>query len=201
MTPFFREGHGFIEVVCGSMFSGKTEELIRRLRRALIAKQVVRVFKPALDRRYDETDIVSHSSLRIPSQVVSKAAEIPSLVPEGVHVVGIDEAQFFDDEIVPVCRELASRGIRVIAAGLEQDYLAKPFAVMMALMVEADYVTKNLAICVVCGNPAIRNQRTTEKSGQILVGGADAYEARCRHCFRAGGSEPTPLFAPAGESR
>ncbi len=201
MTPFFREGHGFIEVVCGSMFSGKTEELIRRLRRAVIAKQVVRVFKPALDRRYDETDIVSHSSLRIPSLVVARAAEIPALVPDGVQVVGIDEAQFFDDEIVAVCHELASRGIRVIAAGLEQDYLGKPFAVMMALMVEADYVTKNLAICVVCGNPAIRNQRTTEKSGQILVGGADSYEARCRHCFKAGGSEPTPLFAPIGDSK
>lgn len=201
MTPFFREGHGFIEVVCGSMFSGKTEELIRRLRRAVIAKQVVKVFKPALDRRYDDSDIVSHSSLRIPSQVVTRASEIPALVGDNVHVVGIDEAQFFDDEIVSVCRELASRGIRVIAAGLEQDYLAKPFSVMMALMVEADYVTKNLAICVVCGNPAIRNQRTTEKSGQILVGGADAYEARCRHCFKAGGSEPTPLFPPMGESR
>ncbi len=196
MNTLWREGSGFIEVICGSMFSGKTEELIRRLRRALIARQVVRVFKPAIDRRYDAEDIVSHSAQRIPSRVVSRAEEILDLTGDDVQVVGVDEAQFFEADLVAVCRELAARHKRVIVAGLEQDYLGNPFQTMAAMMIEAEYVTKNLAICVVCGNPALRNQRTSGKGGQILVGGSEAYEARCRRCFRAGFDEPAPLFEP-----
>ncbi len=200
MNTLWREGSGFIEVICGSMFSGKTEELIRRLRRALIARQAVRVFKPAIDRRYDAEDVVSHSSQRIPSRVVSRSEEILEFTTDQVQVIGIDEAQFFEVDLVNVCRELAGRGKRVIVAGLEQDYLGKPFQTMAAMIVEAEYVTKNLAICVVCGNPALRNQRTSGRGGQILVGGADSYEARCRQCFRPGFAEPAPLFEPPYES-
>jgi thymidine kinase len=178
------QGTGWIEVICGSMFSGKTEELIRRLRRARIAQQNVKIFKPAIDRRYDAADIVSHSDQRIPSKAVLRAEEILDHCPVAVQVVGIDEVQFFEVELISVCRELARRGIRVIAAGLEQDYRAAPFETMAALMVEAEYVTKNLAICMVCGNPALRNQRLNLKPGQIVVGGAESYEARCRRCFR-----------------
>jgi thymidine kinase len=194
MTTFWREGAGFIEVICGSMFSGKTEELIRRLRRAIIARQAVKIYKPAIDRRYAEDDVVSHSAQRMPSRAVARAEEILADVPPSAQVVGIDEAQFFEPDLVSVCRELAAAGRRVIVAGLEQDYLARPFQTMALLLVEADYVTKNLAICVVCGAPALRNQRTSGKGGQILVGGADAYEARCRRCFQAGTAEPAPLF-------
>ncbi len=194
------EGTGWIEVVCGSMFSGKTEELIRRLRRARIAQQNVRIFKPAIDQRYDETDIVSHSSWRIPSRAVVRASEILDHVPRATQVVGIDEAQFFEPDLVLVARELARRGLRVIVAGLEQDYRAEPFPTMAALMVEAEFVTKSLAICVVCGNPAHRNQRLVNKSGQIVVGGAESYEARCRRCFRIA-SEDAELFeAPPKEA-
>jgi thymidine kinase len=194
MTTFWREGSGFIEVICGSMFSGKTEELIRRLRRSLIARQKVKVYKPAIDRRFSDEDVVSHSAQRLPSKAITRAEEILADVPADVQVVGIDEAQFFEPELVAVCRELAARGKRVVVAGLEQDYLCNPFQTMALLMVEAEYVTKNLAICVVCGDPALRNQRTSAKGGQILVGGAEAYEARCRRCFSAGTVEPAPLF-------
>jgi thymidine kinase len=194
MTTFWREGSGFIEVICGSMFSGKTEELIRRLRRAVIARQIVKVYKPAIDKRYGEDDVVSHSAQRIPSKAVTRAEEILSDLPDSVEVVGIDEAQFFEPELVSVCRQLAGRGKRVIVAGLEQDYRTQPFQTMALLMVEAEYVTKNLAICVVCGAPALRNQRTSGKGGQILVGGAEAYEARCRRCYQAGTVDPAPLF-------
>ena len=190
------QGSGWIEVICGSMFSGKTEELIRRLRRARIAQQNVRIFKPAIDRRYDESDIVSHSDQRIPSRAVTRAEEILDHVPRAVQVVGIDEAQFFEPDLVDICRELARRGVRVIVAGLEQDYRAQPFQTMALLLVEAEYVTKNLAICVVCGNPAMRNQRISRKEGRIVVGGADMYEARCRRCFRPDPVEPG-LFGPA----
>jgi thymidine kinase len=194
MTTFWKEGAGFIEVICGSMFSGKTEELIRRLRRAVIARQQVKVYKPAIDRRYGDDDVVSHSAQRLSSKAVTRAEEILGDLPDSVEVVGIDEAQFFEPDLVAVCRQLADRGKRVIVAGLEQDYLTRPFPTMMQLMVEAEYVTKNLAICVVCGAPALRNQRTAGKGGQILVGGAEAYEARCRRCFRAGTAEPATLF-------
>jgi thymidine kinase len=188
------QGTGWIEVICGSMFSGKTEELIRRLRRARIAQQNVRIYKPAIDRRYDETAIVSHSEQRIPSRAVTKAQEILDLTPQAVQVVGVDEAQFFDAELPSVCRELARRGVRVIAAGLEQDYRGEAFEVMAALMVEAEFVTKNLAICVICGNPALRNQRVSRRGGRIVVGGADEYEARCRRCFRAWQEDEGDLF-------
>lgn len=198
MTTFWREGAGFIEVICGSMFSGKTEELIRRLRRAVIARQSVKVYKPAIDRRYGDDDVVSHSAQRLPSKAITRAEEILADVPDGVQVVGVDEAQFFEIELVSVCRQLADRGKRVIVAGLEQDYLTRPFPTMAQLLVEAEYVTKNLAICVVCGAPALRNQRTSGKSGQILVGGAEAYEARCRRCFRPGTAEPARLFESEG---
>jgi thymidine kinase len=194
MTTFWREGSGFIEVICGSMFSGKTEELIRRLRRAAIARQSVKVYKPAIDRRYGDDDVVSHSSQRLPSKAITRAEDILDDVTDAVQVVGIDEAQFFEPELVAVCRQLAARGKRVIVAGLEQDYLTRPFQTMAQLLVEAEYVTKNLAICVVCGAPALRNQRTSGKGGQILVGGAEAYEARCRHCFQPGTADPAPLF-------
>ena len=194
LTP---QGTGWIEVICGSMFSGKTEELIRRLRRARIAQQNVRIFKPAIDRRYDEGDIVSHSEQRIPSRVVSRAEEILDHCPLSVQVVGIDEAQFFEPLLVDVCRELARRGIRVIVAGLEQDYRAAPFDTIQAMLVEAEYVTKSLAICVICGNPAVRNQRLTKRGGQIVIGGSDTYEARCRRCFRPSEAEPD-LFAGEG---
>jgi len=190
------EGTGWIEVICGSMFSGKTEELIRRVRRALHARQTVRIFKPAIDRRYDESDIVSHSQQRIPSRAVARAEEIPELVAEGVDVVGIDEAHFFEESLLDVCRELAAAGARVIVAGCEQDYRGRAFQTLAALMAEAEYVTKNLAICVICGNPAVRNQRTAERGGRIVVGGSEAYEARCRRCFLAG-PEDAELF---GES-
>jgi thymidine kinase len=184
------QGSGWIEVICGSMFSGKTEELIRRLRRARIAQQQVRIFKPAIDRRYDANDIVSHSDQRIPSRAVARAEEIPDHVPRAVQVVGIDEAQFFELELVEVCRELARRGARVIVAGLEQDYRGQPFQTMAALLVEAEYVTKNLAICMICGNPAHRNQRIKPRDGRIVVGGAEIYEARCRRCFRVEEQDP-----------
>ncbi len=199
MNTFWQPGSGFIEVVCGSMFSGKTEELIRRVRRSLYARQKVRVFKPAIDRRYDDQDVVSHSSLRITSRPVARAEDILVQTPPDVQVVGVDEGQFFEPELVDVCKELAGRGVRVIVAGLDQDYLGRPFQTMAALMVEAEYVTKNLAICVVCGDPAHRNQRTAARGGRIVVGGADAYEARCRRCFRPDGAEPTPLFDAADE--
>ena len=198
LTP---QGTGWIEVICGSMFSGKTEELIRRLRRARIAQQNVRIFKPAIDRRYDEGDIVSHSDQRIPSRVVGRAEEILDHCPFSVQVVGIDEAQFFEPDLVEICRELARRGIRVIVAGLEQDYRAEPFDTIQALVVEAEYVTKSLAICVICGNPAVRNQRLTKKGGQIVVGGSDTYEARCRRCFRPGEDEPELFEGEAGDTK
>ena len=173
---------GWIEVVCGSMFSGKTEELIRRLRRAQIAKQRVAIFKPVIDTRFAEDRIVSHSGVSLPSINVSNAEEIRAQAG-GVDVIGIDEAQFFDLELVRVCEELADRGHRVIIAGLDQDYLGQPFEPMPQLLAVAEYITKTLAICMVCGNPANRTQRVTRNAERVLVGAGDAYEARCRKCW------------------
>lgn len=173
---------GWIEVVCGSMFSGKTEELIRRLRRAQIAKQSVAIFKPVIDTRFAEDRIVSHSGVSLPSINVSNAEEIRAQAG-GVDVIGIDEAQFFDLELVRVCEELADRGHRVIIAGLDQDYLGQPFEPMPQLLAVAEYITKTLAICMVCGNPANRTQRVTRNAERVLVGAGDAYEARCRKCW------------------
>jgi thymidine kinase len=164
------------------MFSGKTEELIRRVKRALYGKQKVQVFKPKIDTRYDEASVVSHSQLKLTSQPIERAEEIfYSLRPE-TQVVGIDEVQFFGPEIVPVVEALATRGIRVICAGLDQDYTGKPFEPMPTLLAIAEYITKELAICVVCGNPANRSQRIEDSTERVVVAGAGAYEPRCRKC-------------------
>lgn len=172
---------GWIEVIAGCMFSGKTEELIRRLRRAQIAKQKVKIFKPKIDVRYSEKSIVSHSEQSLPSLLVSDASEILSL-SENAQVVGIDEAQFFSQELVPVCNQLANYGKRVIVAGLDQDYKGIPFEPMPNLLAVAEYITKTLAICVACGNPADKTQRKTSSGERVIVGAADIYEARCRKC-------------------
>ncbi len=173
---------GWIEVICGSMFSGKTEELIRRIHRAEYAKQKIMVFKPIIDDRYHEKNIVSHSLMQAPSIPINNASEIYEHLSDGVQVVAIDEAQFFDDSLIGICNDLADRGIRVIVAGLDQDYKGNPFGCIPQLLSIAEYVTKNLAICLKCGNPANRTQRTVHSGEQILVGSTESYEARCRNC-------------------
>ncbi len=175
------ERRGWIEVICGSMFSGKTEELIRRLKRAKIANQKVEIFKPAIDIRYDETKVVSHDSNTIQSTPIDNSQTI-LLMAEGVDVVGIDEAQFFDDQIIHVCETLALRGTRVIVAGLDMDYLGRPFGQMPYLLSIADYITKLHAICMKCGNIANVSYRKTEEEGQVLLGEKETYEPRCRKC-------------------
>jgi thymidine kinase len=176
-------GRGWIEVITGSMFSGKSEELIRRLRRAQIARQKVQIFKPILDDRFSEDHIVSHSDMRIASQNVSDSAELVRCVDEDTEVVGIDEGQFFDADLPAACNALADQGRRVIVAGLDQDYLGRPFEPMPQLLAIAEYITKTLAICVVCGEPANHTQRLVASSDRVLVGASGLYEARCRHCF------------------
>jgi thymidine kinase len=173
---------GWIEVVCGSMFSGKTEELIRRLKRAKIAKQRVEIFKPAIDKRYDDISVVSHDSNSITSTPVENASSILLLANE-VDVVGIDEAQFMDMEIIDVCNQLANKGIRVIVAGLDMDFLGKPFGPMPALMSIAEYITKVHAVCVQCGNLANHSHRITLEKNLVLLGEKDSYEPLCRDCF------------------
>lgn len=175
------EKRGWIEVICGSMFSGKTEELIRRLRRVEIANLRSEIFKPSIDTRYDEEKIVSHDARKIHSTPVDNSESI-LLLTQDVDVVGIDEAQFFDEGIADVCVKLAMRGIRVIVAGLDMDYLGKPFGQMPNLMAVADYITKLHAICVVCGNIANVSYRKVATSGQVLLGEKDIYEPRCRVC-------------------
>ena len=170
---------GWIEVITGCMFSGKTEELIRRLRRARYARQDVVVFKPGIDQRYSADNVDSHSGQRIRSICVDHAAEIPALVGDA-QVVGIDEGQFLGPDLPQVCEDLANAGKRVIVAGLDTDYLGRPFEPMPHLLAIAEYITKNLAICVVCGNPADRSQRVINRDARFLVGESDAYEARCR---------------------
>jgi thymidine kinase len=182
------ERPGSIEVITGSMFSGKSEELIRRVRRAQIARQKVQIFKPRLDARYSQGEIVSHSEMKMPSQVVEHASEIPALVGAETEVVGIDEGQFFDTSLVEVADALANRGLRVIVAGLDQDYRGRPFEPMPQLMAIAEYVDKTLAVCMRCGAPANRSQRLVEEDARVVVGGAGQYEARCRRCFRPDGS-------------
>jgi thymidine kinase len=174
---------GCIEVVCGSMFSGKTEELLRRLKRARLAKQRVELFKPRLDDRYDAVKVVSHEGMNADAVPVTTADELLTLAPATTAVVGVDEVQFFDAQIVTVAQVLADRGVRVIVAGLDQDYLGRPFGPMGALLAVAEYVTKLHAVCAVCGAHASRSQRLVAKEGQLFVGGAAAYEARCRRCF------------------
>lgn len=179
---------GWIEVIAGSMFSGKSEELIRRLRRAEIARLRVQVFKPKIDTRYSEDHIVSHSDLRMPSETVAAAVEILEKLDPRTDVIGIDEAQFFDASIADVCNRMADMGKRVIVAGLDKDYLGKPFEPMPQLLAVAEYISKPLAICVVCGNPANYSQRVIQSEDRVLVGASGVYEARCRRHF-----DPKPV--------
>jgi thymidine kinase len=173
---------GWIEVICGSMFSGKTEELIRRLKRAKYAKQRIEIFKPEVDTRYDVEKVVSHDDNSINSTPVQSSSQI-LLLSTDIDVVGIDEAQFFDPEIVPVCNILANRGVRVIVAGLDMDYLGKPFGPMPGLIATAEYVTKVSAICMRCGNLAYVSHRIVENDKLVLLGETDSYEPLCRNCF------------------
>ena len=173
---------GWIEVICGSMFSGKTEELIRRLKRAKIAQQKVEIFKPEIDIRYDIEAVVSHDSNQIHSTPVPASANIPLLINDE-QVIGIDEAQFFDMELVGVCNRLANQGIRVIVAGLDMDYKGKPFGPIPALLATAEYVTKVHAICVKCGNLANHSHRKTINDKLVMLGETESYEPLCRNCF------------------
>ena len=199
-----RPGSGWIEVVTGPMFSGKSEELIRLLRRAAIARQRVQVFKPALDNRFQTSDVVSHSQWRLPCEVVERAEEILSRLDPRTEVVGIDEAQFFDDALPDVCSHLASLGKRVVVAGLDMDYRGVPFGSMPTILAIAEKVDKISAICSRCGAPAAYTQRLTEAEEQVVVGAADVYEARCRRCHEPEGvvrSAEQWLFGPPnGES-
>src|SRR6478752_5972551 len=193
---------GWIEVICGSMFSGKSEELIRRLRRALIARQRVQIFKPAIDVRYAADQIVSHSEMRIPSRAVGSARELLDAVAPETEVIGIDEGQFFDLELPMICNTLADQGKRVIVAGLDQDYLGKPFEPMPQLLAIAEFITKTHAICMVCGNPANHTQRLVASGDRVLVGAQGMYEARCRVCFDpllAGSSERENQTSPSAD--
>ena len=186
-----RTNAGWVEVIAGSMFSGKSEELIRRLRRAKIARQKVQVFKPEVDSRFGDNQIVSHSEMRHDSSNSRSAAEVLAKVEPDTEVVGIDEGQFFDNELVNVANELARRGVRVIIAGLDQDYTGKPFEPMPQLLAIAEYITKTHAICMKCGQPANYSQRTFESDERVAVGAADKYEARCRRCFVPHADAPT----------
>lgn len=165
------------------MFSGKSEELIRRLRRAQIARQQVQIFKPLIDDRFGEDHIVSHSDMRLASENVANSTELVARVRQDAEVIGIDEGQFFDAGLPTACNALACQGKRVIVAGLDQDYLGRPFEPMPQLLAIAEYITKTLAICVVCGGPANHTQRLVASADRVLVGASGLYEARCRHCF------------------
>jgi len=173
---------GWIEVICGSMFSGKTEELIRRMRRSVIARQKIQLFKPQIDKRYSEIEIVSHDMQKIPSHSINKPKQIVAMSLEA-QVVGIDEAQFFDKSLIKVCQTLANMGKRVIVAGLDQDYRGVPFEPIPELLAIAEYITKTHAICVICGNPANHTQRTSKQKDKVVVGAGEFYEARCRNCY------------------
>ncbi|MBK8428333.1 MAG: thymidine kinase [Lewinellaceae bacterium] len=186
LEPHFKgQRSGWIEVVCGCMFSGKTEELIRRLKRAKIADMRVEVFKPRIDTRYDDVAIVSHDSTTVLSTPVDHSSKLLKISPDTA-VVGIDEAQFFDDELAAVCQELALRGVRVIVAGLDMDYRGLPFGPMPALLATAEYVTKVHAICVHCGNLATHSYRLAEGDSIVLLGEKEQYEPRCRSCYHQG---------------
>lgn len=189
---------GWIEVICGSMFSGKTEELIRRLKRAQFARQRVEIFKPKIDIRYSEEEVVSHDANSIRSTPVENSGNILLLTGE-VDVVGIDEAQFFDANIVAVCQKLADSGIRVIVAGLDMDFLGKPFGPMPQLMAIAEYVTKVHAICVHCGNIAQHSHRLTANDRLVMLGEEDTYEPLCRHCFNKAKNEEQKQKSEAGK--
>jgi thymidine kinase len=192
---FHKSFHGFIEVICGSMFSGKTEELVRRLKRSQIARQKVQIFKPAIDTRYSINHVQSHDTNRLPSQSVEKPRDILKLVEDTTRVVGIDEAQFFDDSIVDVVQKLAYRGIQVLVAGLDMDFRGQPFGPIPKLLAIAEQVTKLSAVCVICGGSASRTQRISGMIGphapKIALGAKEMYEARCRFCH-----EPEGIAAP-----
>ena len=190
-VPHSRPGAGWIEVIAGSMFSGKGEELIRRLRRAQIARRKVQIFKPRIDNRYAEDHIISHSDMRIASVNLSSSRDLLEQVLPDTEVVGVDEAQFFDVELPAVCNTLADQGKRVIVAGLDQDYLGKPFEPMPQLLAIAEFITKTHAICMVCGNPANHTQRLVASDDRVLVGAQGMYEARCRKCFSPALTEPS----------
>lgn len=181
---------GSIEVICGSMFSGKTEELIRRLKRAKIAKLRVEIFKPAIDTRYDDIDVVSHDSNKIRSTPVTSSTNI-LLMSNDVDVIGIDEAQFFDNELPKICEQLANQGIRVIVAGLDMDYKGKPFGPMPTLLAIADYVTKVQAICMRCGSLARVSHRTVNSDKLVMLGETESYEPLCRSCYNKATKEDT----------
>lgn len=189
--PQVRSTAGWVEVIAGSMFSGKSEELIRRLRRAKIARQKVQVFKPQIDSRFSDDHIVSHSEMRHESSNIKTATEIFEKLLPDTEVVGIDEGQFFDEALVNVANDLAGRGLRVIIAGLDQDYTGKPFEPMPQLLAIAEYITKTHAICMKCGQPANYSQRTFESEERVAVGASDKYEARCRTCFVPHADAPT----------
>jgi thymidine kinase len=184
---------GWIEVICGPMFSGKSEELIRRLRRAMIARKRVEVFKPIIDNRYSDDEIVSHGDLRMKSQVVAGGAEIATRIDPRSEVIGVDEANFMGPELVDVAQRLADGGKQVIISGLDTDYMGRPFAPVPELLALAESITKTLAICVRCGNPAKHTQRLRGSDDLIVVGAADMYEARCRRCFEPGIPKQTEL--------
>lgn len=186
LEPHFKgQRSGWIEVICGSMFSGKTEELIRRLKRAKIANQKVEIFKPKIDTRYDEAHVVSHDANSILSIPIEHSSRLLQLT-EGVNVVGIDEAQFFDMEITENVQKLALRGLRIIIAGLDMDYRGRPFGPMPSLLAVAEYITKVHAICPHCGNLATHSYRLTNDDSTVLVGEKEAYEPRCRTCYHMG---------------
>lgn len=192
MPEFYNvQGRGWIEVVVGSMFSGKTEELIRRLRRAEFARMQIQVFKPIIDKRYNDMAVTSHDLTKIDSLPIHDAEEIWNHLKPGTKVVGIDEGQFFESNLVQVAQDLAERGLRVIIAGLDTDWQGKPFEPMPTLMAIAESVTKHHAVCVVCGSQASRTQRTSGGDSQVLVGTHDAYEARCRTHFKPAVDAPT----------
>lgn len=188
-----QNGTGWIEVIAGSMFSGKSEELIRRLNRARIARQKVQVFKPGIDARYSIEEIASHSGQKHISLPVASTAEMMEQVQADTEVIGIDEAQFFDMAIIAAVNELAETGKRVIIAGLDQDYTGKPFEPMPQLLSVAEFITKTHAICVRCGATANYSQRTVESEARVEVGASDKYEARCRKCFVPHADAPTPM--------
>lgn len=196
-----RPGAGWIEVIAGPMFSGKSEELIRLLRRSLIARQRVQVFKPRLDNRYSEGDVVSHTQMRIPCELVERSDEILPRLDPRTEVVGIDEAQFFDEGLPALCGHLANLGKRVIVAGLDMDYRGVPFGPMPVLLAVAERVQKISAICSRCGAPAAYTQRLVASDELVVVGAAGAYEARCRRCHEPEGAPPASepwLFPPPG---
>ena len=187
LEPHFKgQRSGWIEVICGSMFSGKTEELIRRIKRAKIANQKIMIFKPKVDIRYDEMKVVSHDDNTVDSLPILNSTDILKLVEDDVNVVGIDEAQFFDAKLTPTCEALALKGIRVIVAGLDMDFKGKPFGPMPNLLASAEYITKVHAICHHCGNLASYSYRLSADQSQVMLGETDTYEARCRTCYNMG---------------